>query len=112
MRRVSFAKMDCPVARSLDVIGEWWTLLIVRDAIRGARRFEDFKSTGIADTDTLPCPRCSSMLPVDGGLYVSTARRAGIYLPAGGQDASQLRLHPRERPELSRPWHLDWRQCR
>jgi DNA-binding HxlR family transcriptional regulator len=49
MRRVSFAEMDCPVARSLDVIGEWWTLLIVRDAIRGARRFEDFKSTGIAD---------------------------------------------------------------
>ena len=49
MRRVSFAEMDCPVARSLDVIGEWWTLLIVRDAIGGARRFEDFKSTGIAD---------------------------------------------------------------
>lgn len=49
MRRVSFAEMPCPVARSLDVIGEWWTLLIVRDAIRGARRFEEFKSTGIAD---------------------------------------------------------------
>ncbi len=49
MRRVSFAEMDCPVARSLDVIGEWWTLLIVRDAIGGARRFDDFKSTGIAD---------------------------------------------------------------
>lgn len=49
MRRVSFAEMDCPVARSLDVIGEWWTLLIVRDAIGGARRFDDFKSSGIAD---------------------------------------------------------------
>ena len=49
MRRVSFAEMECPVARSLDVIGEWWTLLIVRDAIGGARRFEDFKTTGIAD---------------------------------------------------------------
>lgn len=49
MRRVSFAEMDCPVARSLDLIGEWWTLLIVRDAIGGARRFDDFKSTGIAD---------------------------------------------------------------
>jgi DNA-binding HxlR family transcriptional regulator len=41
--------MDCPVARSLDVIGEWWTLLIVRDAIFGARRFDEFKSIGIAD---------------------------------------------------------------
>lgn len=41
--------MPCPVARTLDVVGEWWTLLIVRDALLGARRFEDFKATGIAD---------------------------------------------------------------
>src|SRR5262249_10315135 len=33
----------------LDVVGEWWTLLIVRDALLGARRFDDFKATGIAD---------------------------------------------------------------
>jgi DNA-binding HxlR family transcriptional regulator len=31
------------------VAGEWWTLLIIRDALRGARRFEEFKRTGIAD---------------------------------------------------------------
>ncbi len=49
MRRTSLAEMPCPVARTLDVVGEWWTLLIVRDALRGARRFEDFKATGIAD---------------------------------------------------------------
>jgi DNA-binding HxlR family transcriptional regulator len=30
-------------------VGEWWTLLIVRDALLGARRFDDFKATGIAD---------------------------------------------------------------
>lgn len=41
--------MPCPVARTLDVIGEWWTLLIVRDALLGARRFDDFRQTGIAD---------------------------------------------------------------
>ncbi len=41
--------MPCPVARTLDAIGEWWTLLIVRDALLGARRFEDFKASGIAD---------------------------------------------------------------
>ena len=41
--------MPCPVARTLDVIGEWWTLLIVRDALLGARRFDDFKQAGIAD---------------------------------------------------------------
>lgn len=49
MRRTSLAEMPCPVARTLDVVGEWWTLLIVRDSLRGARRFEDFKATGIAD---------------------------------------------------------------
>lgn len=49
MRRTSLSDMPCPVARTLDVVGEWWTLLIVRDALLGARRFEDFKATGIAD---------------------------------------------------------------
>ncbi len=49
MQKVTFAEMPCPVARTLDVVGEWWTLLIVRDAVLGARRFEDFKATGIAD---------------------------------------------------------------
>jgi len=45
----SLADMPCPIARTLDVVGEWWTLLIVRDALLGARRFDDFKATGIAD---------------------------------------------------------------
>lgn len=31
MVKCSFAHMDCSVARSLDIIGEWWTMLIVRD---------------------------------------------------------------------------------
>jgi DNA-binding HxlR family transcriptional regulator len=41
--------MPCPVARTLDVVGEWWTLLLIRDALLGVQRFEDFKATGIAD---------------------------------------------------------------
>jgi DNA-binding HxlR family transcriptional regulator len=49
MRHTSLAGMSCPVARTLDLVGEWWTLLIVRDALLGARRFDDFKATGIAD---------------------------------------------------------------
>lgn len=41
--------MHCSVARTLDVIGERWTLLILRDAFNGIRRFDDFqKSLGIA----------------------------------------------------------------
>lgn len=49
MRRTSFEGADCPVARSLDVIGDWWSLVIVRDAFDGVRRFGAFqKSLGIA----------------------------------------------------------------
>jgi DNA-binding HxlR family transcriptional regulator len=35
--------MHCSVAQCLDVVGEWWSLLIVRDAFLGVRRFEDFQ---------------------------------------------------------------------
>ncbi|SOE87820.1 transcriptional regulator, HxlR family [Burkholderia sp. YR290] len=49
MRRKSFDQATCPVARSLDAVGDWWSLLIVRDALSGIRRFGDFqKSLGLA----------------------------------------------------------------
>lgn len=48
MRRKSFEQSPCAVARSLDTIGDWWTLLILRDAFEGVRRFSAFqKSLGI-----------------------------------------------------------------
>jgi DNA-binding HxlR family transcriptional regulator len=49
MKHASLAAQPCPIARTLDLVGEWWTLLIVRDALLGARRFDEFKATGIAD---------------------------------------------------------------
>lgn len=42
MRKASFADMHCSIAQSLEIIGEWWTLLVLRDAFLGVRRFEDF----------------------------------------------------------------------
>jgi DNA-binding HxlR family transcriptional regulator len=49
MRRASFEAMSCSIARSLEVIGEWWTLLILRDAFFGITRFEEFQERlGIA----------------------------------------------------------------
>jgi DNA-binding HxlR family transcriptional regulator len=51
MRHASFATMQCPIARSLDRVGEWWSILILRDAFLGATRFEQFqKSLDIAPT--------------------------------------------------------------
>jgi len=49
MQRRCLEDSTCPVARSLDSIGDWWTLLIVRDAMLGIRRFSDFqRSLGLA----------------------------------------------------------------
>ncbi|WP_434642392.1 winged helix-turn-helix transcriptional regulator [Klebsiella sp. I138] len=49
MKRTRLENSSCPIARSLDVIGDWWSLLIVRDALSGTRRFSEFqKHLGIA----------------------------------------------------------------
>src|SRR5438309_10450477 len=49
MKRKSLDTANCPIARTLDVIGDWWSLLIVRDAFFGKRRFSEFhKSLGLA----------------------------------------------------------------
>ncbi|WTW92077.1 helix-turn-helix transcriptional regulator [Streptomycetaceae bacterium NBC_01309] len=47
--RTRFDDDACPVARSVDAIGDWWSLLIVRDAFDGSRRFGEFqRSLGVA----------------------------------------------------------------
>src|ERR1700737_3646600 len=45
MQRKSFQNMRCPVARSLERVGEWWSMLILRDALRGMTRFDEFKKS-------------------------------------------------------------------
>ncbi|MDR3532394.1 MAG: helix-turn-helix domain-containing protein [Rhodopila sp.] len=45
VKRTSLKRAECPVARSLDAIGDWWSLLIVRDAFDGARRFGEFQNS-------------------------------------------------------------------
>lgn len=49
MQRKSFSSMQCPIARGLEHVGEWWSILILRDAFRGLARFDEFsESLGIA----------------------------------------------------------------
>ena len=43
MERKSFSDMACSVAQCLEVVGEWWSMLIVRDAFLGVSRFDDFQ---------------------------------------------------------------------
>lgn len=44
MQRTSFEQWDCPIARTLDIVGEWWTPLVVRDLAIGISRFDSLQS--------------------------------------------------------------------
>ena len=49
MRRTSFAKWPCSIARTMDLLGDWWTPLVLREAFYGIRKFDDFqRELGIA----------------------------------------------------------------
>jgi DNA-binding HxlR family transcriptional regulator len=49
MQHKSFGNLQCPIARSLERVGEWWSILILRDALQGLTRFDEFqKSLDIA----------------------------------------------------------------
>ena len=75
MQRKSFEGMTCPIARSLERVGEWWSILILRDALHGFTRFDQFQqSLGIAP----------NML----------ARRLGALVEAGLLERRRYREHP------------------
>ena len=42
MRRTKFDEWPCSIARTTDLLGDWWTPLVLREAFYGARRFDDF----------------------------------------------------------------------
>ncbi len=49
MQRKSVGGMQCPIARCVERVGEWWSILILRDAYRGVTRFDGFiESLGVA----------------------------------------------------------------
>ena len=45
MQRTNFGEMPCPIARSLERVGEWWSILILRDALHGFTRFDQFQDS-------------------------------------------------------------------
>lgn len=49
MQQKKSTRVECPAARALECVGEWWSILILRDAFQGFTRFDEFqKSLGIA----------------------------------------------------------------
>ncbi len=45
MRWREIGELDCSIARSLSVVGDRWTLLVLRDCFLGARRFDQFQAS-------------------------------------------------------------------
>ncbi|MGB9992280.1 winged helix-turn-helix transcriptional regulator [Massilia sp. SM-13] len=45
MKHTDFGQMPCPIARSLGKVGEWWSILILRDAFYGLTRFDEFEKS-------------------------------------------------------------------
>jgi DNA-binding HxlR family transcriptional regulator len=89
-KRKSLKTDPCPVARALDAIGERWSLLIVRDAFDGMRRFGEFqKSLGVAKNiladrlHTLVEEGIFTIAPASDGTayqeYVLTAKGLGLF---------------------------------
>ena len=43
MRRTRFDREPCPIARTTDLVGDWWTPVVLREAFLGRRRFDEFQ---------------------------------------------------------------------
>jgi DNA-binding HxlR family transcriptional regulator len=80
--------MPCPIARGLEHVGEWWSILILRDALRGCTRFDEFQSRlGIAPN--MLAKRLTAL--VDAGIlerrqYSDRPVRHEYLLTAAGKD--------------------------
>ncbi len=53
MRRTRFDDAPCPIARTTDLIGDWWTPIVLREAFLGRRRFGDFQKALSLSRDVL-----------------------------------------------------------
>lgn len=105
MERRSLADAACPVARSLDVVGPWWTLLIVRDALLGVTRFDGFaarlpisRNALAARLAALVAAGILERAPLPGG-----GKRLGYALTADGRALAPVILALKDWGERHRP---------
>jgi DNA-binding HxlR family transcriptional regulator len=95
--------MNCSIARSLEVIGEWWTLLILRDAFFGVTRFEEFQERlGIARN--ILTKRLDTLVEhgvLERHVYDEARDRADYKLTAKGRDLWPVMVTLRQ-------WGDDW----
>jgi DNA-binding HxlR family transcriptional regulator len=109
VKRTSLEGDGCPIARSLEVIGDWWSMLIIREALFGVRRFSEFqKKLGLAKNiltmrlRALVDQGLLAMAPASDGSayreYVLTPKGRGVFpiLVALRQWSEEFDDHPEE----------------
>lgn len=85
--------LDCPIARTLDVVGDRWTLLIIRDLLRGTHKYQDLLESLEGISTNLLAERLSRL--VDEGLVIKTLYsekppRAEYHLTEQGQQLASV----------------------
>lgn len=88
MQRTSFARMQCSLARGLEVMGDWWTPLIVRDLFLGLERFDEL-AEDLGISRNLLTRRLRSL--IDNGIvekraYQRRPTRYAYFLSEAGRD--------------------------
>src|SRR3954471_14972531 len=88
MQRISFKNAECPIARAIDPVGEWWSLLILRDVFDGFTRFDELERN-LKIAPTMLTRRLNSL--VDAGLlerrrYCERPPRDEYVLTARGRE--------------------------
>lgn len=92
VKRHRFRRDNCSIARSLEILGDWWTLLVVREAFFGARRFADFEANLDISKNILTqrlghLVRHGVLARVDAGVY---GRRYEYELTPMGKDLTTV----------------------
>lgn len=87
MKRKSYKPMPCPIAQTLEHVGEWWSMLILRDAMAGMTRFEQFE-TSLGISPSILSRRLKTL--IENGFmeriqYCDTPIRMAYHLTARGQ---------------------------
>ncbi|MCC7447147.1 MAG: helix-turn-helix transcriptional regulator [Anaerolineae bacterium] len=98
--------LDCPIAKALDVIGDRWTLLIIRDLLRGNHKYQDLLESLEGISTNLLAERLARL--VDEGivtrtLYSEKPPRAAYYLTEPGKQLASV-------IDALFEWGVKWRQ--
>lgn len=97
--------LDCPIAKTLDVVGDRWTLLIIRDLLRGTHKYQDLLASLSGISTNLLAERLARLTEegiVERTLYSEKPPRAEYHLTEQGQHLASV-------VDSLFQWGIQWR---